>query len=149
MADIEEIRAAILRVARGIDRCDLELIRSAYHPDAHEEHGPYSGPAWEYAERVVQSKRADTEYMSHFVSNILVELRGNDTAWAESYFLSVQRATGKQEQRAGGRYVDRFERRAGEWKIAERLVIVDWVSDEEGAPACPHGRLDRSDPSYR
>ena len=27
---------------------------------------------------------------------------------------------------AGGRYVDRFERRHGEWRIAERTVVVDW-----------------------
>ena len=26
-----------------------------------------------------------------------------------------------------GRYVDRFERRAGEWRVAARTVVYDWV----------------------
>jgi hypothetical protein len=52
----DEIRDVVLRLARGIDRCDLELLRSCYHPDAHEEHGWFSGSAWEYAGRLVERR---------------------------------------------------------------------------------------------
>ena len=41
----------------------------------------------------------------------------------------------------GGRYVDRFERRAGDWRIAARVVVMDWVCDA-GAED-PRGVLDR------
>ena len=50
-------------------------------------------------------------------------------------------------------WVDRFEKRSGEWRISKRLVVVDtdrvdpvnerWVPDEQY-----RGRRDRSDPVY-
>ena len=54
----------------------------------------------------------------------------------------------------GGRYVDRFARRKGEWRIAARLLVMDWVTETEAED--PRGVLaryvsgtwDRSDPSY-
>jgi SnoaL-like protein len=149
----DAIRDAILRVARGVDRCDLELIRSGYHGDAHEEHGWFSGNAWEFAEKLVEQKRAESEYLSHFISNILIELDG-EAASAESYFLAVQRAIGADKPSvAGGRYLDRFERRQAEWLISRRLVIVDWTLPEADPTATrdslfPRGRRDRTDPSY-
>ena len=30
-----------------------------------------------------------------------------------------------------GRYVDRFERRHGEWRIAARTVVYDWIEERE------------------
>jgi hypothetical protein len=54
---------------------------------------------------------------------------------------------------AGGRYVDRFERRAGEWKIAVRNVIAEWATSLEavellGEPYA-EGIRDRTDMSYQ
>ena len=31
------------------------------------------------------------------------------------------------ERLTGGRYVDRFERRDGRWRIAERTFVLDWM----------------------
>ncbi len=36
----------------------------------------------------------------------------------------------------GGRYVDRLERRDGEWRIAERVVVLEWYG------AMPGGGID-------
>ena len=48
-----EIREALARYARGIDRQDVELAKSAYHPDATDEHGgPFHGNAHEVMDRV-------------------------------------------------------------------------------------------------
>ena len=51
-----------------------------------------------------------------------------------------------------GRYVDRFERRDGDWRIAVRLVVVEWRLEAEGASMPPLSALaarDPSDVSYR
>ena len=56
---------------------------------------------------------------------------------------------------AGLRYVDRFERRDGEWRIAKRQIVIDWQRDDpvvggSGArsPETQYGRRDRDDPVY-
>jgi len=54
---------------------------------------------------------------------------------------------------AGVRYLDRFERRAGSWRIARRQVVVDWhfVQELRGtdvAEGYAMGRRGRDDPSY-
>ena len=41
--DRQAIVDCIHRYARGVDRADDELLRSAYHPDAVEDHGAYIG----------------------------------------------------------------------------------------------------------
>jgi hypothetical protein len=38
LAAEREIRAALARYCRGIDRMEAELVRSVYHPDAHDDH---------------------------------------------------------------------------------------------------------------
>ncbi len=56
-------------------------------------------------------------------------------------------------ERFGGRYVDRFERRNGEWRIAHRLSIREWDAKEHIEPAFAAGRFtegrrDHTDPAY-
>ena len=54
-----------------------------------------------------------------------------------------------------GRYIDKLEKRNGEWKILKRQGVHDWVRFEpatdkgwrEGPGPAP-GRGDRSDPAY-
>ena len=55
-----------------------------------------------------------------------------------------------------GRYIDRFERRDGVWKIALRRLVIDWRFKADGvvwegpAPgAFPEGRWDREDLTYQ
>jgi hypothetical protein len=55
-----------------------------------------------------------------------------------------------------GRYVDRFERREGEWRIARRTVVHDWsrqlpaAHESLGLPLgdFAQGRRDGSDPVF-
>lgn len=54
-ADKEEIRDALYRYCRCIDRGDAEVMKSAYHEDAIEHHGTfYEGPARDYCDFVVE-----------------------------------------------------------------------------------------------
>jgi hypothetical protein len=58
-------------------------------------------------------------------------------------------------EQAGARYIDRFERRDGEWRIARRVAVIDWyVTGSRGAPSAHldaflRGRRDRADPVYQ
>ena len=46
----EQIRQCLSRYARGVDRFDREMILSAYHPDAIDEHGKFVGTPTEFVE---------------------------------------------------------------------------------------------------
>ena len=49
----------------------------------------------------------------------------------ETYFTALQRDRDAQgtarEVFLAGRYLDRFEKRGEEWRIAQRTVVYDWV----------------------
>jgi hypothetical protein len=123
----QAIHDALMRYCRGIDRCDAELVRSAYHPDSFDDHGAYKGNGWEFADVVVEGLAmfASTQ---HAICNEFVELDG-DVGYAESYFVASHRLDQEGvlvDLVFAGRYVDRFELRAGDWKIAHRVVVHDW-----------------------
>ena len=46
--DKQAIQDVLVRYCRGVDRCDLEMLRSAYWEDATDDHGSLSGNAWEF-----------------------------------------------------------------------------------------------------
>ena len=157
-----EIQETLMRYGRGVDRADEALLKSCYHPDAIEEHGStYAGPAHEYIEgAVVRIRQMGT--MAHYLCNIHIELEG-DLAWVESYVLTFARFKRDGESfdtLTGGRICDKFERRAGEWKIAHRKMTFDWNRDmpsQEGwclglfnpdDPKMVMGRKDQEDLSY-
>ncbi len=122
------IRKVHLRYCRGVDRMDWDLVRSCYHPDATDEHGGYSGGIDGFIEWV-SAGLPRFESTMHFTGNQLVEVHG-DTAWAEHYAIVQHRRAATAEQPAADlivnvRYVDRMERREGEWRIAQRVVIAD------------------------
>ena len=57
-------------------------------------------------------------------------LRANDAATAKSYYVVFQATDALPFQAiVGGRYEDRFERVDGEWRFADRVVIVDQIGD--------------------
>ena len=61
-------------------------------------------------------------------------------AHCESYVLArhwCEDDEGLRLETAGGRYVDRFEKRGGLWKIAHRVVLLDWGTIERNVEAFP------------
>jgi hypothetical protein len=155
LVDKQAIREALLRYCRGVDRGDADLIASAYHADAVDEHGSSSFSGETVGRGIVEMTRSSRLSMHH-VTNQFIELDGPDHAGCETYYTVWQTMDREGEEcvlHALGRYVDRFERRDGEWKIAHRLVIVEQTAllsqDEEIPPSRPGlGRRDRDDPSY-
>lgn len=156
LIDERDIRNVITRYCRGIDRIDMELVRSCYHPDAVDEHGDIGGPVERFIEHIGRSLwRHDTT--THFIGNILVDLRG-DHAFAETYCIAIHRKRHDDghvhEHQVGVRYCDRLERRDGEWRIAHRRALMDWAKIQDGGQPWEqfdtyiHGRKDRTDPAY-
>jgi hypothetical protein len=150
-----EISAVLQRYCRGIDRLDLELVRSCYWPDATDSHGGFSGTRDEFVAWVAKLL-ARFDSTMHFLGNVLVELAG-DAAVAETYAIAFHRSREAKPSLnliVGVRYVDRFERRGGEWRIARRVCVTEWsrVDDEAGrfplAPGHTAGRRDRGDVLY-
>lgn len=128
LADREAIRAVLAVWCRGLDRNDVELMSSAYHDDAVDERGShrYDGvnPAEDYVNRHKMWKRH-----LHFTTNEHIVLDG-DSARCESYFMAqlvIDGDDGGEElHQYGGRHLDHFDRRAGQWRIANRLAILEW-----------------------
>jgi ketosteroid isomerase-like protein len=124
----EAIRDAIYRYCRGVDRGDAPLIKSAYHADAFDAHGgSFAGNAQVFADFITNAM-ADAVCNHHYVTNVLIELEG-DEAFVESGFCYSGRVRlddgTMADIRGEGRYLDVFERRGSEWKIAHRLVVPE------------------------
>jgi len=68
-----EVKNVVLRYCRGVDRMDLALVRSCYHPDADDHHGDFAGGVDE-ALRWVWDVLATYSSTVHLVANMLVEI---------------------------------------------------------------------------
>lgn len=128
--DREKIRDAIARLARGEDRRDAALITASYWPDSITDYGVFAGNFDEYLAWVVPGSPA-IPATQHVLGQSYIELDG-DVARVETQVISYHRidfGTEHRDTTIGGRYLDRFERRGGEWRIAERTMLYDWYQD--------------------
>lgn len=128
------IRDVLHLRARATDRVDVELAMACYHPGATEKHDSYSGDAREFVQRRLSNPRADIVIMSHFISNILVDLRSDDSAFVECYYELRFTTTGGgvTNHLVGGRYLDLFERIDGVWAIRHRETVTDFRISQPG-----------------
>jgi hypothetical protein len=156
--DRQDIADCLTRFSRGMDRFDRTLFLSAFHPDATIAAGAFvGGPEDLYA--WAQAMHAQGQIATHHnLLNQSCEIAG-DTAHVETYYLFVGRNRDDSNWIAGGRYIDRVERRANVWRIALRTNVIEWsglvptmplpfadVPDlhQNGAPVRSH-----EDPSYQ
>ena len=131
-ADKLEIMALSATYMRGLDRLDGELERSVFWDDAWCSYGIYEGGPdgfVEFCQQALGTHGAN----HHFIGQISVDLNGEE-AFGEVYYQAYHRIKNEQgEDRdmfVSGRYIDRYERRDGTWKIAYRSELVDWVRDD-------------------
>jgi ketosteroid isomerase-like protein len=128
LLDKQAIHEVLMRYCRGVDRRDAELLRSTYWPDAWDNHGLFAGTRDQFVDWVIPFLQENFSVSIHKIGNELVEIRG-DAAYSESYFTGYYELVhdGRPHTRMScGRYVDRFERRQGEWRVARRTVVGDW-----------------------
>lgn len=161
VADRIAIQDCLVRYCRGIDRGDADLVQSAYWPDSFDDHGGYKGSGWEFGAYAIPRLNAGYQATHHAILNSSVELDGN-IAHAETYVQAshVQHPAADRSVSImlfAGRYVDRLEKRDGEWRIAHRVVVYDFSRidpidqdiDAAWKTKFTHGRRDRDDLSYR
>ena len=148
LLDKQALHELVCRLSRGVDRCDRELIIDCYHPDAIDDHGPYKGDATGFADWVIPMIKG--QWAQHTIYNELFDVRG-DVAWGEIYVSQKMTGPDGRLLLAYGRYVDRYERRAGQWRIAHRQVITEHVPPELSLKLedFVEGRQDRQDPCYQ
>lgn len=74
-----------------------------------------------------------TFLMRHLISNTVVETLDGDRATGTSFVTTIIR-DGEEGPKilSVGRYVDVFERRQDEWKIARRSIVLDFGNPELG-----------------
>jgi hypothetical protein len=77
LLDREAIREAMARYCRGVDRLDADLIKSAYHPDAFDDHGPFKGLRDEFVAWVVPFLRREYVVTSHHLTTQSIEVQGD------------------------------------------------------------------------
>jgi SnoaL-like domain len=153
LLDREAIVECVINSCRGIDRGDEAAFRSAYHPDAVEDHGSYVG---DFEGLVEFLRRAMSMFSGYqrYVSNFEVDIDG-DQAHVESYYMIVLRQPGGSTLMVnGGRYLDRLERRDGRWGIVARVVISEWGATWDGSATSEESgfipaRMDKEDLSYQ
>jgi hypothetical protein len=157
LIDRQDILDALTRFSRGLDRFDRAAFLSAFHDDATIAAGPFvGGPVdlWDWSSALHEQGQIATH---HNLLNHSCDLDG-DTAHTETYYLFAARNRDDSNWIAGGRYIDRLERRDGAWRIAMRTNTIEWsglvptmpipfadVPDIAGNGAAAR---DASDPSY-
>ncbi len=158
MADRMAIHDCLTRYYRAVDRLDRELLLSVYHENAIDDHGVFVGGPEAFADWVIAYHSRAQNATHHVITNHSCDLDG-DVAHTETYYtFAAMNVAGAPLTLAGGRYIDRFEKRDGRWAIAARKVVGDWagapgepILSSEGRAALNSGATpsrDRHDPSY-
>lgn len=145
LMDREAIRDCLYRYCRGIDREDEAALRSTYWPEAIDTHGAFSGRAEDFITMAMR-RLPKMERSIHQIHNVLIAFEaGGLSAVVESQFSAFQRepdADGVMAQwDMRGRYLDRFERRGDEWRVARRLVVFDWAEQMPLPPGTEAARF--------
>lgn len=143
MADRMAIQDLVYRWCRAADRLDFDAMPALFHPDAYDDHGPYRGDIPGLIEWMRERHKVIT-FSMHQMTNLLIEFADDDNALVESYMAMVQRyAPGAGQSlsqltdvrfsdgscvdlHSRSRYIDRVQRRNGEWRVLRRTLVQDW-----------------------
>lgn len=147
----QDIYELACKYMRGLDRLDRDLLLSVFFDDGRCEYGFSNGSPAEFIGFAIDALSGH-EANHHMIGNTLIDVEG-DEAWGEVYFNAYHKIKGEdgfEDVIIAGRYLDRYEKRDGIWKMAYRSERVDWsrtqaTSDSyfDLAPDCLRGgRLD-------
>jgi len=131
LLDRQAIQDCLHCYTRGVDRLDRELLLSAYHADAIDDHGAFVGQPAAFADWALAYHREYQKTTYHLILNHSCELDG-DSAHSETYCVYIGVNRSGTVDVIGNRYIDRLERRDGRWAIARRVCVVEWVSSLPG-----------------
>jgi hypothetical protein len=148
LADRIEINDVLSTYAHGVDKKDGALVLACFHDDATFEIGEKQMPVGQFFQ-MNQYNADGLQATMHLITNVLVEIRG-DVANTQCYLLAYHLVGAEGPDRpplfpcsgkdygllVGGHYVDRFERRDGSWRIAQRRLAFEWTANLEGPRGC-------------
>lgn len=132
--DREEIRELSRRYMRGLDRLDGALLGSVFADDATVDYGFFQGSASDFVDfalGVLSSHHAN----HHFIGQMMIDVTG-ERAVGEIYFQAFHKVTqdgAEKDLFIAGRYLDRYERRDGRWRITFRSEVNDWSRTDPAA----------------
>lgn len=126
----QAITEVLYTYSRGWDRLDEEALFDCFHPDSRHQHAGFEGASIDFIAYGLDVCR-NVKSMTHLVTNPLIVVKG-DTAISECHYLAHHRRDAsdgggaEEDMFIKGRFIDRFERRAGRWKIAFRSGFFDF-----------------------
>lgn len=143
----QDIYELACRYMRGLDRLDRDLLLSVFHDDGWCEYGFSNGLPRDFIGYAIDALSSH-ESNHHMIGNTLIDVE-DDQAYGEVYFNAYHKIKGEngcEDVVIAGRYLDRYEKRDGAWKIAYRSERVDWSRTEptrdsyfDLAPDCLRG----------
>ena len=152
----QDILELSVRYMRALDRLDAPLQLSVFHDDATTDYGFFRGTAQAFV-AFAQQALAGHLANHHLIGQALIVVDG-EHAVGEVYFHAFHRivvAGAEQDLIIAGRYLDRYERRAGVWKISYRSEVNDWARSSPAAdewlrqtPTSIRGARGEADPSH-
>jgi len=134
----DAISKLIITYAERVDLGDFEGVgvlfeHSTYRSAVGDGTVTYTGSDEVQAtmEHMVRRYEDGTPRTKHVTTNLMIDVDdGAGTATAKSYFTVLQQLDDLPLQTIiAGRYHDRFERVAGEWQFADRLIFSDLIGD--------------------
>ena len=119
----------LARYSRTLDWLDDAGQASCYWPDAAIDYGFFKGTAADFVPIVMAVERQSARRW-HFLNPPAIRLTGEAHAEVETYGMAagirLTENVGYSGALYGGRYLDEFERRGGEWRISKRGYKLDW-----------------------
>jgi hypothetical protein len=155
----QEIRDALSRYCRAMDRRDEPLAAALWHEGGSADYGEiFQGSGREFAAWVTET-HLNFDRHSHQITNVLTEVSSSrNEAVSEAYvtvvlWSPVSDDGGVTQVTSRGRYLDRWACRDGRWAVVARQLVDDFttaqqLSAAEVIAAGSHSRRDPDDPSY-
>jgi hypothetical protein len=132
LLDKQAIYELAANYMRALDRLDGALLSAQFFDDAYCEYGFYNGAAAGFAAFAITALQSHAAN-HHMIGNVLIDVEG-DEAFGEVYFHAYHKLAsgdGFDDVVIAGRYIDRYEKRAGIWKIAYRSERNDWSRTQQ------------------
>jgi hypothetical protein len=134
--DVVELNQLAYRYAAAVDACDVALFQSvftpdarlhSYHPDAEQPFADLTG--YDQLAAIPDTMRGMYRATTHMMTNHLVEA---DRDGARGTVLCTARhLEGESSINVIIRYVDRYARHEGAWRIADRQIRFLWSERHE------------------
>lgn len=129
--DIVELNQLAFRYAAAVDACDVAMFERvftadarlhSYHPGAEQPFADLTGHAQLAA--IPNTMRGMYRATTHMMTNHLVEVDGDEATG--SVLCTARHLEGETAINVIIRYVDRYAKAGGAWRIADRAIRFLW-----------------------